>query len=442
MIDEGSKILFVNGAAEGIFGHAREEMLGRELTMLMPGRLRDDHRKSLRRYLDTGRRRLDWEAIQLTGKHESGKEIPLEVSFGEFVKDGQRFFTGFIRDISERKRAEEELKESEERFRATFEQAAVGMAHVALDGRWLRVNEKLLEIVGYGREELLGLTFQDITHPDDLDAVLGYVRPLLAGEIETYSMEKRYLRKDGSMVWIELTGSLVRKASRDPEYFIAVIEDITERRLAEQRVREAREAERGRIAQDIHDDALQSLIYALQEIRRGAALRNFRATPGVHAGPVFHDFVAGPGEVDPQDVAQQVRGEPGSGRRVPARAFPMGRRRIGPRSPGSPQQRPVALVTPQSFGEVVARRRGCARGDGRRRQRLRSQHFGGRRGDVFDAPARAPSRRRVGHREQTRLRDAGALRGTHRPAAGAEKSRRRLVYPYKPECMGKIGTFA
>src|SRR3712207_2216080 len=120
------------------------------------------------------------------------------------------------RDITERKRAEEALKESEERFRATFHQAAVGVAHVGLDGRWLRVNERLSEIVGYPREELLNKTFQGITHPEDLEKDLGYVRRLLAGEIETYSMDKRYFKKDGSIVWINLTGSLVREAGGSP----------------------------------------------------------------------------------------------------------------------------------------------------------------------------------------------------------------------------------
>ena len=143
------------------------------------------------------------------------------------------YWQGVQFDITDQKRTEEALRESEERFRATFEQAAVGMAHVDLDGRWLHVNEKLLEIVGYGREELLGLTFQDITHPDDLDADLDHLRRLLAGEMETYSMEKRYFRKDGSIVWIELTVSLVRNASGKPAYFISVIEDITGRKRGE-----------------------------------------------------------------------------------------------------------------------------------------------------------------------------------------------------------------
>lgn len=131
------------------------------------------------------------------------------------------------------------MRESEERFRATFEQAAVGIAHVSPEGRWIRVNQKLCDIAGYAREELLAKTFQDITHPDDLDADLGYVRQMLAGEIQSYAMEKRYFRKDGSLVWINLTVALVRGETGQPEYFISVIEDITKRKQAEAALRES-----------------------------------------------------------------------------------------------------------------------------------------------------------------------------------------------------------
>ena len=133
----------------------------------------------------------------------------------------------------ERARAVEELRESEERFRAAFEAAAVGMAHVATDGRWLEINGKLSEIVGYPREELLSLTFQDITHPDDLERDLKHVRRLLAGEIQTYSIEKRYVRKDGRRVWVNLTVSPVHAPSGEPDYFVSVVEDVTARKLGE-----------------------------------------------------------------------------------------------------------------------------------------------------------------------------------------------------------------
>lgn len=125
--------------------------------------------------------------------------------------------------------AEAELRKQ---LRNTFEQAAVGIAHVAPDGRWLRVNQKLCEIVGYSEGELLQKKFQDITHPQDLASDLDLVRQMLAGEIRTYSMTKRYIRKDESLVWVNLTVSLVRDNCQQPDYFIAVVEDISERQAA------------------------------------------------------------------------------------------------------------------------------------------------------------------------------------------------------------------
>jgi PAS domain S-box-containing protein len=181
-----------------------------------------------------------------------------------FTEDDVNFLSAVANVLAaaiERERAEEELRESEERFRATFEQAAVGIAHVAPDGGWIRVNDRLCEIVGYPREELLEKTFQDITHPDDLDADLVQAGQLLVGDIETYSMEKRYYRKDGSIVWVNLTGALVRDARGEPSYFISVLEDISERKRAEKAAREIREAERARMARDLHDGVMQDLSY-------------------------------------------------------------------------------------------------------------------------------------------------------------------------------------
>ncbi len=163
-----------------------------------------------------------------------------------FTQDDVNFLQAVANVLAtaiERKRAEEALRASEERFRATFEQAAVGIAHtVAPDGRWLRINKKLCDIIGYTQEELLGRTFDEITHPDDLDANREHVRRLLAGEVGTFSMEKRYIRKDGSAVWTNLTASLVREASSgEPKYFIAVIEDISDRKQIENALRESEE---------------------------------------------------------------------------------------------------------------------------------------------------------------------------------------------------------
>ncbi len=143
---------------------------------------------------------------------------------------------GLQGQIAERKRTEESLRESEERFRATFEQAAVGIAQVGLDGSWLRVNQRLCDIVEYTREELLQCTFQDITHPEDLNTDLAFVSQVLAGKISSYSMQKRYLRKDRSLVWVNLTVGAVRDEAGALKYFVSVVEDITTRKQAEEKL--------------------------------------------------------------------------------------------------------------------------------------------------------------------------------------------------------------
>jgi len=140
-------------------------------------------------------------------------------------------------EISDRKQAEAEMRESEERFRVIFEQAAVGIARVAPDGSWLEVNQRICDIVGYTREELLQLTFQDITHPEDLDVDLNYVRELFAGNIPYYSMEKRYIHKNKSIVWINLTVGLKRDEAGQAKYMISIVEDISDRKLAEMELR-------------------------------------------------------------------------------------------------------------------------------------------------------------------------------------------------------------
>ena len=127
--------------------------------------------------------------------------------------------------------------QSEQRFRATFEQAAVGIAHVGLDGRWLRVNHKLCVITGYSEEELLTHNRPSITYPDDIPNELDSMQQLLAGDVPSSTKEIRYARKDGLPLWVNLTWSLTRTSTGEPDYFIEVIEDITERKEATERLR-------------------------------------------------------------------------------------------------------------------------------------------------------------------------------------------------------------
>lgn len=138
-----------------------------------------------------------------------------------------------ILNITERKQMEKERRESEELFKKTFELAGVGMAHVAPDGRWLRVNNKLLEISGYNREELLEMSFLELTPLEDRQASLECIHRMLAGKLGSYSLERRYVRKDGLRIWINLSISLLRKTTGEPKFFICVVEGITERKIAE-----------------------------------------------------------------------------------------------------------------------------------------------------------------------------------------------------------------
>ncbi|MCT7972049.1 PAS domain S-box protein [Laspinema olomoucense] len=159
---------------------------------------------------------------------------------GEAVRDdrGQVIhLRGTVLDITEGKRTVLALSESEERFRTAFDYAGIGMAIVGLDGRWLKVNRAVCEIIGYGEDELLNLNFQAITHPKDLDLDLNYATQLLRGEIRSYQLEKRYIHKQGHFVWVLLTGSLVRTTEGEPLHFIAQIQDVSLQKQAEQILR-------------------------------------------------------------------------------------------------------------------------------------------------------------------------------------------------------------
>jgi len=225
-------IVYVNPAFEKISGYAADEVRGCNCRLLQA----DDRDQSS---LDELRLALKEEQecrVVLRNYRKDGTPFWNELYVSPVHDEEGRLtnFVGVQNDITERRGIEEVLRESEERFRATFEHAAIGAAQVGIDGRWLRVNQRLAEIVGYQREELLQRTFQDITHPDDLEGDLEQMRRLLLGELQTYTMEKRYLRKGGGEVWVNLTVSLVRDASGDPAYFIAVVEDISERKKAEE----------------------------------------------------------------------------------------------------------------------------------------------------------------------------------------------------------------
>ena len=237
LFDDQHVVLDVNGQACQSLGYTREQLLGMTPLDFDPD-ITPDRLEELKRRLDDGQPM----AFESRHRREDGSVFPVEIRGQAFWEGGRRFTVALARDVTERQRAEAALRESEERFRSTFENAAVGIGHRHLDGRFARVNQKFCAIVGYPRDELLQRTGLVLTHPDDLGAGAELSAPLLRGESPGYTLEKRYVRKDGSVVWVELSVSLKRDAAGKPDYFIWIVQDISARNRLDGELRQAKDA--------------------------------------------------------------------------------------------------------------------------------------------------------------------------------------------------------
>lgn len=242
LIDLGKEniLRYVNPAWENLFGYPFDEVVNKRKGLIIDAAQRNPElREKLEKNIKAGK----LFSMEMQWQKKDGSLIWIEVSSSPLRNHAGNvtMWINTIRDITTRKQAEDSLKEEKEMFSSTFEQAAVGIAHVALDGKFIRLNQRFCDIVNYSKEELIQKTFQDITHPDDLNADVAFVRQMLNNEIKTYSMEKRYLRKDHSIVWIKLTVSLLSDENNRPKYFISVIDDISTRKQAEEKVNELNE---------------------------------------------------------------------------------------------------------------------------------------------------------------------------------------------------------
>jgi PAS domain S-box-containing protein len=220
---------FANRAYERWFGVSPESLIGKHTSELL-GPLYELNRPYIEGVLRGVPQEFEREIPNPSdgpSRHALANYIP------DIVDGAVRGFFVLVTDISAVKLAELALRESEERFRLTIDEAPIGMAIVARDGRFVRVNRVLCEIVGYTDKELTGLAFQAITHPEDLDADLVLAAQLERGEISRYKLDKRYIRKDGSSVHVRLSGSALRGADGVPLMYIAQIEDITDEKRLE-----------------------------------------------------------------------------------------------------------------------------------------------------------------------------------------------------------------
>lgn len=234
VIDTTGIITFTNPKAQALLGYSEQALLGQNAHTLFHHQHIDhtpypESECAIRQVMQT---KQTYKSAEEIFWHHSGAPIYSAVSAVPLFKN--HVVVGAVvvfDDISERRNIEQALRASEKSFREIIEYAPIGMAIVSLAGRFTTVNQTLCNIVGYTAEELKRLTFQEITHADDLSNDLAYVQQLLEGKIDTYQMEKRYIRKDKGIVWIQLSGSVFRDDNRQAQYFIAQIEDITERKL-------------------------------------------------------------------------------------------------------------------------------------------------------------------------------------------------------------------
>ncbi len=226
--DMDGRILSTNPAAERLTGYSAEELAGRLLVDLLAPEWRERSRAQHDLMTSGERAQTRHESVLVD---RGGQRIPVDVSSAVVYLNGAAVGVQAVaRDLGSRNRAELALRESEERFRVAFDAAAVGMALTSVDGRWLKVNDALCEIVGYSAAELLTMGYQEITHPEDLELDLELGRRMLAGEIPSFQLEKRYVHKDGHPVWVHLSVALVHGADGAPAYSVAQILDLSGRR--------------------------------------------------------------------------------------------------------------------------------------------------------------------------------------------------------------------
>jgi PAS domain S-box-containing protein len=235
LISSAGKTLYVNPALSRHSGYTHEEWLKIPPWELLAPEFHERREDIKRRELARQRGEMvdfiPHEELKIVTKRGATKWA--HISRTAVTLQGKLAHINVIVDITERRRMEEEIRESEARFRATFEQAAVGMAHVDLEGRFFLVNQKLCDILEYSQAELLQNTCYDLTHPYDCAALKNATQQVIARELPSFTLEKRCLRKDGTVVWIRQTGTVVRGSDGAPLYFAYVLEDISLRKQIE-----------------------------------------------------------------------------------------------------------------------------------------------------------------------------------------------------------------
>src|SRR6266436_4863954 len=295
-IDESSTILFVNPATSRIFGYDASELIGQPLITLMPDYMRELHEAGFKRYLDTAERHINWQGTELTDLRKNSEEFPVEVSFGELAINGRRLFTGFIRDITERKRAEEKIRQSEMELRQILDFAPQYVGVLGPDRDRLYVNKAMLDYFGFTLEEWRSSDRRKYYHPDDWERVSSETQSKFLSGIP-HEYEARFLRKDGQYRWFLFRWNPLRDEQGRVTHWYAAATDIEDRKQAEQRLQDENVALR-------------------EEIDRASMFEEI-----VGISPALHAVVSRVSKVAPTDSTVLITGETGTGKELVARAI-------------------------------------------------------------------------------------------------------------------------
>ena len=295
-MDQRGQILFANPATTKMFGYHVPEMIGQPLTMLMPEYMRELHKVGFERYQRTNHRHFDWQGVQLIGLRKNGEEFPVEVSFGEVLKNGHHIFTGFIRDITERKQAEGKIHEQEVELRQVLELAPQHITVLGPDGSRLYLNQAGLSYYGLTLEEWQRCDPRRLFHPDDRE------RMTSEGQIKflsdsPYEVEARLLRNDGKYRWFLFRRNPLRDGQGHITRWYSSATDIEDRKQAEQRLQHENVALREEIDK----------VSMFEEI--------------VGTSPALQVVLSRVSKVAPTDSTVLITGETGTGKELVARAI-------------------------------------------------------------------------------------------------------------------------
>lgn len=233
-IDANQRITLFNRAAEKIFGYGAPEVIGQSVELLLPDRLAASHRHDVEGFAASSvTARLMGELREVFGRRKDGSEFPAEASISKLDVAGGKVFTAFVRDVTERKRAEAAREESERRWRAVYENSAIGIGLTDATGRILAANSALQRMLGYTEEELRTISVMELTPEEEREATRSRIAELAGGRLHEYHLERRYLHKDGSVIWANTSVAAIPGNESMPRRFVRIIEDVTEHKRTE-----------------------------------------------------------------------------------------------------------------------------------------------------------------------------------------------------------------